>query len=105
VNPSFEVSQFDDSSLEPDGNGVGPIVGVQFSQNVFDVAFHSFFGDGELGGDLFIRIPTGNQPQNLNFPSGQGSIGGMLGEVRGYLGQNSLLPGMNQTNGFQQLLP
>ena len=31
---------------------MGPIVGVQFGEDVLDVAFHGFFRDGELSGDL-----------------------------------------------------
>ena len=66
--------EVDDSAFQPDGNGVGAIVGIQFRENIFDVTLHGFFRDGELGGYLFVGIPTRNQPQNFNFPLGQGIV-------------------------------
>jgi hypothetical protein len=62
--------EIDDAALQPDGNGVGAIVGIQFGENIFDVSFNGFFGDGKLGCDLFVSIPARNQPQNFNFPRG-----------------------------------
>ena len=37
--------EVDDSAFEADGNGVGPIIGAQFGENVFDVALYGFFRD------------------------------------------------------------
>ena len=94
--------EVDDSAFQPDGNGVGAIVGIQFRENIFDVTFHGFFRDGELGGYLFVGIPARNQPRNFNFPLGQGIVGGVLGEFRSHLGQQPLLPGVHCTDGFQK---
>lgn len=63
--------EFDDSSFQPDRYGVRPVVGAQFGEDVFDVPFHGFFRNGELGGDLLVGIPTGDQAENLYFPCGK----------------------------------
>ena len=61
---------------------------AKFGEDALHVSLHGFFRDGELDGDLFIRIPARNQAQNLDFPRGQGFIGGMLGEFHGRLGRD-----------------
>jgi hypothetical protein len=60
--------EVDDPALQPDGNGMCPIVGAQLGENVLDVALDGFFRDGELGSDFFVCIPARDEPQNLYFP-------------------------------------
>jgi hypothetical protein len=103
ANPSFGGLEIDDPAFYPDGNGMGPIMDTKFGENALHVALHGFFRDGELGGDLFVRIPAGNQAQNLDFPRGQGFIGGVLGELRGHLGRDPLFAGMYQTDDLHQV--
>ena len=38
-----------------------PVVGFQFGENIFDVALYGLLGEPELRGDLFIRIPGGDE--------------------------------------------
>ena len=50
--------KIDDAALQPNGNGVCPIVGAKFRKNVLDVTLYGLFGDGELGCDLFVSVPA-----------------------------------------------
>ena len=43
---SSAALKIDDSTLEPNGHSVGPIICTQFGQNIFDIAFDAFLGDG-----------------------------------------------------------
>ena len=40
---------------------MGPILNAKLGENARHVALQGFFRDGELGGDLFVRIAAGNQ--------------------------------------------
>ena len=37
-------SQIDDSALQCDRDGVGPVIGSQFGENVLDMAFDGYLG-------------------------------------------------------------
>jgi hypothetical protein len=50
--------EVDDSTLEADGHSMGPIVGVQFGEDVLDVTLYGFFRNGKPSGDLFVGIPA-----------------------------------------------
>jgi len=41
----YGALRFDDSALDANGGGVGPIVGSQLGQNVFDASLHRLFGN------------------------------------------------------------
>src|SRR6185369_15863511 len=71
LNPYFEgLLKIDDPALEPDGDGVSPVVDAQLLKNVFDVTLDAFLGDVQLGSDLLIGVPTRNQLQHADFPWG-----------------------------------
>jgi hypothetical protein len=59
-HPPFEGAylEVDDSALQTDGDGMGPIIRAKFGKYVLDVALYGFFGDGELTGDHFIGVST-----------------------------------------------
>ena len=52
--------KLDNSSLQPNRDGVGPVVSAKLGKNVRDVAFHACFSDRQLAGNLFVRISTGD---------------------------------------------
>lgn len=54
--------QFDDSTLQPDFHGMGPVVGSKFREDVANVALHTGFSDRELIGDLLVRIAISDEP-------------------------------------------
>src|SRR5208282_5154096 len=96
--------KFDNSALQTDHRGLSSVVGAQFREDVPDLALDGFFADGELGRNLFVGIPFGNQTQHPDFRRGKRVIGGMLGKLVGSLSGKRLLPGMNRANRFQQFL-
>jgi len=57
-NPLSRCLEVDNAALQPDRNGVCPIVRIEFGEDVFDVTLHSLFRDGELSGDLFVGVAT-----------------------------------------------
>ena len=95
---------FDNSALQSDGDGVGPVIGVQFGEDVLDVALHGFFGERQLRGDLLVRIPAGDQSQYVDFSRGQSVIGGVLGDFGGNFRGQTFLAGMDRANRFEQFL-
>jgi hypothetical protein len=48
--------EVDNSAFQADGDGVRPVVGAQFGENIFDVALDGFFGDGELRTNFLVGI-------------------------------------------------
>ena len=50
-----------------------------------DSALDRVLGDQKLGGNLFVRISGGDQPQHLDFRRRQGIIRRMLGKFGGDL--------------------
>src|ERR1700733_4427425 len=110
-NPQRSVSQtlsspleFYNSALEAYRGGMGPIVGIQLGEDIFDAALYRFFGDGQQIGDLLVCISGCNQPKDLHFAGGQGIVCRMFGEFEGGLRRQALLAGMNRPNGIQQIL-
>jgi hypothetical protein len=69
----------DYSALYPDHGGVSAIVCTQLGEDVLDSSLHSLFRDVELRRSLFVGIPSGNQPQYIDFPWCQRLIRGVLG--------------------------
>jgi hypothetical protein len=67
-DPTFGGSERDHAALEPNCDGMHPIIRAQLGENVRDVALDSCFPDTELIPDRFVGIPGGNQLQNLNLP-------------------------------------
>ena len=94
----------DDSALQTDHRGVGPVVGTQFGEDVPDLALDCLFADRELRGNLFVGIPFRDQPQDADFRRGQRVIGGMLGKLIGGFRGKRLFPGMHRANRLQQFL-
>src|SRR5690242_17014170 len=54
--PLLRSSGVDDSAFDPDHGGMGPIVCAQLGEDVLHSSFYGFFGDGELRGDLLVRV-------------------------------------------------
>ena len=48
--------EFYDASLQSDDRSVRPIIGSEFGENRLDPALYSFFGDGKLVRNLFVRV-------------------------------------------------
>ena len=59
--------KIDDSTLQPDRDGVSPVVSSELEQDVFDVALYAFLGEMQLPRNLLIRIAAGNQLQYADF--------------------------------------
>ena len=67
---------------------MGSIAGAQFRKDALDSTLDGFLGDGELIGNLLVRIPGCDQTQNKDFGWCQRVIRRMLGYlVRGFRGK------------------
>ena len=83
---------------------MGAIAGPQFGENVPDPALDGFLRDRELHCNFLVGIPVRYQPQDLDFPSRQGGIRGVVGKlVRDFGGQN-LFAGIDGADRVQQFL-
>src|SRR5271157_5310694 len=102
-HPTFGGLKFDDSALEPDGDGVRAVVRSQLLENVADVAFYGILSNRKLGGDLLVRVPLRDQFQNLQFARGQLVLGGMHGQLGRDLRRNPFLPSMYSAYSLQQI--
>src|SRR5579863_294709 len=71
-------SQIDNSALQRDGDGVGPVIGSQFGENVPDVALNGYLCQREQYSNLFICIAGGNQTEDVNLSRSQRIVGGMF---------------------------
>src|SRR4029450_8372719 len=58
--------EFDDAALEPDHGGVGAVVGAQLREDIPHATLDGFFSDRQQIGNLLVRVPSGNQPQDVN---------------------------------------
>ena len=67
--------QLDDAALQPNGYGVGSIVGTKLRQYICNVTLDGRFANRKLIGNLFICVAGCNQPQNVDFTFRQGIIG------------------------------
>src|SRR5580704_556490 len=56
----------------------------------------------ELVGNLFIRIPSRDQAQYVDFTRGQAVIRRVLGKLCGNLGRYALMTGMNRPDSLQE---
>src|SRR5271165_1724476 len=63
-----DLSEFEDPALQSDRDCVGSIVCAQFGEDALNVALHRFFRDRKLSADLLVRVPGGDQPENVDFP-------------------------------------
>jgi hypothetical protein len=52
-------------------DGLGAITRADLCKQVVDVALHSRLADDESGGDLGVREPTRDQPEDLRLSRGQ----------------------------------
>src|SRR3984957_10940379 len=71
----------DDSALESDHRRVGTVIGVQFGEDIPDLAFDCFFADRQMRRYLFVGISFGNQAEDADFRRTERVIGGMLGKL------------------------
>src|SRR5262249_816635 len=76
-SPLSSRLQLDDAALDPDHRRVRPIRGSELGQDVLDAAFHGVFRDLELVGDLLVRVPRGDQLQDVDFRLRKGIVGGV----------------------------
>jgi hypothetical protein len=63
--------QFDNSALHRDGDGVGSVICPELLQDVLHAALDRFFRDRQLRGDFLVRIPAGDQPQEVDLARGE----------------------------------
>src|SRR5215470_13732084 len=84
------TSQIYDSPLQSDHGGMGPVVGAEFGEDVFDSALDRFFSDRELIRDLLVGISGSNQTQNSDFCWCQNVIGRVAGDFVRCFGRKSL---------------
>src|ERR1700751_2494348 len=81
---------------------MGAIVGAKLGQYVGNMAFDRSFTDCELIGNQFVGVSGANQPQYVDFARGQFVICRMLSQLGRDFRWNSLLSGMDSTDGFQE---
>jgi hypothetical protein len=62
--------QLNNSALQANRNGVGPIVSAELGEYVCDVPLDGRVADREPIGDLLVGIPGGNQTQYIDFAWG-----------------------------------
>ena len=95
------IAEFDVSALDPDGRGMGAVIGSQLRQDVRDVVLDGFLRNRKLSGDLSIAIAHSNQPQHVDLAGAQFDIGGVVGQFGGNLRRDPFLPAMHGTNDLQ----
>ena len=75
--------RLNNSALYRDRTSVSPVISAKFGEYVRDMALHRRFADGELIGNQLIGIPSGDKPQNIQFPPSQLFIRGVLRQLGG----------------------
>src|SRR5437899_1889458 len=81
---------------------MGPVVSAKLGEYIRDVALDSLLCNGELGRDLFVRVPGRDQPEHFDLAWRQVLVRGMLSQLGGDLRGDSLLAGMDSTDGVQE---
>ena len=51
--------------------GLGAILNAELSQDIADVALYRSFGQGEVPRNLLVASSTGNEPQDIQLPTGE----------------------------------
>ena len=46
---------------------MGPVVSAELGEYIRDVALDSLLRNGELGCDLFVRVPGRDQPEHIDL--------------------------------------
>jgi hypothetical protein len=87
----FGLLDGDDAAVEGDGDGLGAVATAKLGEDVAGVNAHGAFADGELGGDLFIRLAIGDEFENFEFAGAELGASDSLGEAGGdFLRQRAL---------------
>jgi hypothetical protein len=81
---------------------MGPVVGAKLRKNVRNVALDGVLRNAKPAGDLFVRIPGRDQPKHIDLPRTQLVVPGMVNQLGGELRGDSLLAGMDSSDGVQQ---
>ena len=82
------------------GDHVGPVAGAQLARDAGQVALHGQGGQAQRLADLLVRVPVGDQPQDLELAGGQlpdsflhPVLGQPLGQAAGDAGVGEHLAG------------
>ena len=70
-------SRFDEPALVGEDDGLDAVAQVELGEDAGDVRLHRRLADEQLGGDLGVGQPAGEQPQDLELARAQ------LGQRRG----------------------
>src|SRR5215471_18566582 len=93
--------KFDESALDRYGYSVGPVIGPQLRQDVRDVVFYCFLGDGQGGSNVSITVAGRDQSQDFDLAWAQFVFGCMVGQFGGNLRRDPFLPAMHGTDNIQ----
>jgi hypothetical protein len=75
---------------------------MKLREDIRDMALHSLFGNEKFAGDLFVRIATGDQPEDVHLARRQVVPSGMFSQLGRYLRWNSPLTGVNGPDDLRQ---
>src|SRR5258706_16404044 len=81
---------------------MGPVVSAKLGEYISDVALDGVLCDGKPSGDLFVRVPCRDQPEDIDLARRQRLVRGMVRQLGGDLRGYTLLTRMDGTDGAQK---
>src|SRR5436190_1749471 len=81
---------------------MGAVVSAKLGEYIRDVTLDCILCNEKPNGDLFVRVPCRDQPENIDLTRRQVLVPGMLCQVGGDLRGYSLLTGMHGTDSAQK---
>jgi hypothetical protein len=75
----------ENAAPERDGNGVGPIVGLKFVYQIFDVKVDRSLGNCQFVRDLLVAVTIPDEPQDFQLSRGKRLISDMFRQTLGCL--------------------
>ena len=94
----------DDAAADGDGHRLGSISRRELLQDVPQMGFHRFLGDGQLRADFAIPIARGDSPQHLDLALAECIPGNVLRQLLRNHGRQVLATPMNLANDLDKLL-
>jgi hypothetical protein len=59
---------------------MGSMVSAELRQDVLDATLHCLYGDRESIGNLLVRLPLGNEPEDIDFTVREGVVCRVFGD-------------------------
>src|SRR5437016_413760 len=83
---------------------MGPIIGLQFVHQVFNVEVNGGLGNRKLIGNLFVAIAIANEAEHLQLPGRKILFSEMFGEAGCHLRWNVSSSGVDRSDYIEQFI-